>query len=281
MPAVRLSFIAICALLSLAGCARAPSNTPTRIALLAPFEGRYREIGYNALYAAQLALQDIDDHTFELLPVDDGGSAASAGARARALALDPAVQAAVVLGYAATDPDTLRFYGNLPVLVVGHWDAQPQPPNVFALVPAALEDTLTTPRRVEVTTAARLPAPLVGSDVLALAQFPRLRANLNSVVIVSSGSLPTPEFTARYLASSPFAPMPGLLASLTYDAVRIAALAVAEPGRAAAARRLAAVRYQGLNGPVSFENGWWRSAPINYYQFDDQGRLVPVDRVVE
>ncbi|MGQ9887717.1 MAG: ABC transporter substrate-binding protein [Aggregatilineales bacterium] len=282
MPAARRSFIAICALLSLAGCARAPSNTPTRIALLAPFEGRYREIGYNALYAAQLALQDVGDHTFELLPVDDGGSVASAGNRARALALDPAVRAVVVLGYAATDPDTLRSYSNLPVLVVGYWDAQPQPPNVFVLASAALEDTLTTPRRVPVTTAARLPGPLLGGDVLALAQFPRLRVDLNSVLIVSSGSLPTPEFTARYLSNSPFAPTPGLLASLTYDAVRLAALAAAEPSRAAAASRLAAVCHQGLNGSISFdENGWWRGAPINHYQFDDRGRLVPADRVVE
>lgn len=281
MPAARLSFIAICALLTLAGCAETPSNAPTRVALLAPFEGRYREIGYNALYAAQIALQDLDDHTLELLPLDDGGSAASAGDRARALALDPAVRAVVVLGYAASDPDILRFYGDLSVLVVGYWGAQPEPPNVFVLAPAALEDTLTTPRRVEITTAARLPAPLIGSDILALAQFPRLRADLTSVTIVSSGILPPPEFTARYLGSSSFAPPPGLLAALTYDAVRIAALAAAEPDRAAVTRWLAAVRYQGLNGLLSFENGWWRSAPINRYQFDNQGRLMSVDRVVE
>lgn len=280
MPAAKL-FAAACALLSLAGCAGMFPNTPTRVALLAPFEGRYREVGYQALYAARLALQDLNNHTVELLPLDDGGSAASAGDRARALALDPAVRVVVALGYAATDLDTLRLYSDLPVIVVGHWDAQPRVSSVFVLAPAALGDVLTTPQQVEVTVAARLPAPLVGGDVLALAQFPRLRPDLESVTVVSGGSLPPPEFTVRYLASSPFAPPPSLIASLTYDAVRIAALAAAAPDRAAAAHWLTAVRYQGLNGLISFESGWWRSALIHRYQFDNQGRLAPVDRVVE
>ncbi len=39
----------------LSACAVKRTPTIYRIALLAPFEGRYREIGYNALYAARMA----------------------------------------------------------------------------------------------------------------------------------------------------------------------------------------------------------------------------------
>src|SRR4051794_35174325 len=76
-------------------------HTPiTRIALLAPFEGRYREIGYNALYAARLALADAADPQIELLPIDAGGD--QAAERARALSLDPQVKTVILLGYEAT-----------------------------------------------------------------------------------------------------------------------------------------------------------------------------------
>ena len=39
-------------------CAIQRTSTPYKIALLAPFEGRYRDVGYDALYAARLALSE-------------------------------------------------------------------------------------------------------------------------------------------------------------------------------------------------------------------------------
>src|SRR5690349_2126250 len=42
----------------LSGCAITPHELTPRIALLAPFEGRYREVGYNAYYAVRLAFVD-------------------------------------------------------------------------------------------------------------------------------------------------------------------------------------------------------------------------------
>jgi len=74
-----------------------------RVALLAPFEGRYREIGYNALYAARLAFTESGFANVELMPIDDGGSVVTAVLRARALTHDPQVIGALILGYQAAD----------------------------------------------------------------------------------------------------------------------------------------------------------------------------------
>lgn len=273
---------AVWALLALSGCAQARAAAPVRVALLAPFEGRYREIGYNALYAARLALQDAGAPAVELLPVDDGGSAASAADRARALALDPHTRIAIALGCAAAADDTLRAFADLPVLVAGHWGAQPAAPQVFVLAASSLADELTTPPCVSVTDAARLPAPLVGGDIFALAQFPLLRPDLDGVVVVSSAALPGADFAARYRASDPFAPSPGLLATLTYDAARLAAqVAAAAPDRAAALAALLSAHYDGLAGTLRFSGGWWQGAPIHRFHYSAEGALTPVDGVVE
>lgn len=282
MAARRRLLAAAGLLLALSGCALARAGAPVRVALLAPFEGRYREVGYNALYAARLALQDAGAPTVELLPVDDGGSADSAASRARALALDPHTRVVIALGCAAASADTLAAFGDLPVLVAGHWGAQPTKPEVFVLAAAGLDRALTAPPCISVTAAARLPAPLVGGETLALAQFPLLRADLTGVVVASSAALPAADFAARYRASDAFAPPPGLLATLTYDAARLAAqVAAAAPDRAAALRALLNTSYDGLTGTLRFSGGWWQGAPIRRFRYDDQRALMPVDGVVE
>jgi ABC-type branched-subunit amino acid transport system substrate-binding protein len=84
-------FVGMCIVLMgmVVGCGATRSYAITRIALLAPFEGRYREVGYNAYYAALLALGESGSTQIELLAVDDGGSPATAAQRAAALARDP------------------------------------------------------------------------------------------------------------------------------------------------------------------------------------------------
>ena len=53
-----------------AGCT-GQTEPPPVIALFAPFEGRYQEFGYDALYAARLALAD-QDSVIDLVAYDDG-----------------------------------------------------------------------------------------------------------------------------------------------------------------------------------------------------------------
>jgi ABC-type branched-subunit amino acid transport system substrate-binding protein len=268
-------------LLLITGCTAIP--TPTRIALLAPFEGRYREVGYEALYAARLALQDADTNFVELLPLEDGGSANTALMRANALRIDPAVSAVLVLGYAAVDPDVLTVFGDLPVLVIGDWGAQPISERVYILSNPNISDRLTVPERTEITDAARMPVPFIGGEILALTQLRDLRDSLDGITIISSAALPDAQFAERYTVSDSFAPEPGLLASLSYDAARLVAQAVisGQGGHDAVNQNLHNASYSGLNGEIQFMDGYWADAPIHEYAYDESGALLPIDDIVE
>jgi hypothetical protein len=100
--------------------------------------------------------------------------------------------------------------------------------------------------------------------------------------VISSASLPDELFAERYLASDQFAPEPGLLASLTYDATRLVILAV-EQGkkRPEVAQSITDMAYEGLNGLIRFQNSYWADAPIHIYRYGPDGALLPVDRVIE
>jgi hypothetical protein len=281
MSVRRLGALVLVTLLS--ACAVTHTPPVVRAALLAPFEGRYREVGYNALYSARLAVQDAGGMQVEILPIDDGGTPESAADRARALTFDPLVRAVVVLGYNATEAQTLRAFGDLPVLVVGDWGAQPETERVFILANPMLDDLRTTPPRIEVTDAAALPAPFVCSEVCALEQFPRLRAALDGITVVSSGQLPNTDFTERYRAGNEFAPQPGLLASLTYDAAKIATSAALDTialnsvaARSEIATLFTQTTFDGINGQIRFADGYWADAPIHRYRFEGTGQLVEV-----
>lgn len=262
----------------LCACAMYRGEGVTRIALLAPFEGRYREVGYNALYAARLALKEDGAENIELLPVDDGGTAASAALRARALSLDPDVTIGIVLGHAASRADVQQAFASVAVLVVGDWTTQPAGDRVFILASPAISDLLTAPRAVDVTEAARLDEPLVGGEIFALSQFPKLRDSLEGITIVSSAVLPDADFRARYMASDPFAPEPGLLATLTYDAVLLAVRATGQGDRSRdnVYNAVSDMTYDGLNGTIRFQDGYWDHAPVHYFAYNSDRQLVQV-----
>lgn len=279
--ALRYGVLLALLIVTLAGCAASPA--PRRIALLAPFESRYREIGYDALYAARLALQDAGTTKIELLPVDDGGSAAHAADRARALARDPLVAAVLVLGPDATTPAALNAFDDLPVLVVGNWGASPVHDRVFILSSPALEDLLTIPPRIDITRIAQMQTPLTGGDMLALPQVQGLRASLEGITLVSSATPPDADFIQHYRSSDPFAPEPGLLAPLTYDATALLIHSLSQPAddRAGVYQALRETAYTGLNGVIQFEAGYWQDAPIHAYAYSPDGALLPIDNIVE
>lgn len=255
-------------LLILTACAVTHTPPLSRIALLAPFEGRYREIGYDALYAARLALAESGRANIDLLAVDDGGTARIALDRAHALADDPLVKAVILLGYDVITPEVQSALSDVPALIVGHWGAQPISDNVFMLSNPAIADELTIPPNISVTDAAREPHPLVGSEIFALNGFRQLTSDLEGVTILSSGVLPGAEFSERYRSSDPFAPAPGIFAPLTYNAMHIALLALNE-SRTATRDSIAAIDYNGINGRIRFENGYWVDAPIHRYIYRD------------
>lgn len=270
---LRTALIAAVALLLLNACAVVRSPERVRIALFAPFEGRYREVGYNALYAARLALSDATDGDplVDLLPVDDGGTQALD--HARALAQDPLVMAVIALGYDGTTRETLHAFDDIPVLVAGDWGALPMINRVFILSNPEINQQLTVSPRIGIADAAALPAPIVGGEVFALEGFRELRESLDGVTVLSSGALPDAEFTARYQASDPFAPMPDLLATLTYDASGIAIRAAQTGSRGAALEHIRSMQVEGINGTIRFENQYWADAPFHRYEYVD-GVLV-------
>ncbi len=86
-----------------------------KIGLVAPFEGRYRDIGYDVLYSARLAVREINaaggigGTRVALVALDDGGNLEYAQATARSLLIDPNVVA--VVGHWL--PDTTQSVGAL------------------------------------------------------------------------------------------------------------------------------------------------------------------------
>ncbi|MEM8861481.1 MAG: ABC transporter substrate-binding protein, partial [Chloroflexota bacterium] len=84
----------------LTGCRQTPQVV--KIGMLAPFEGQSREIGYDGIYAARLAVREFnensDDIKLALVALDDGGRTDIALSNMEALANDPAIIAVVGLG---------------------------------------------------------------------------------------------------------------------------------------------------------------------------------------
>jgi len=83
------------------GCASA--DPVVKIGLVAPFEGRDRAIGYDAIYSARLAVRQINEaggiagHRVALVALDDRGDPELAKQAAASLAVDPGI--VVVLGH--------------------------------------------------------------------------------------------------------------------------------------------------------------------------------------
>ena len=104
----------------------ASTQPVVKIGLVAPFEGRYRHIGYEAIYAARLAIREInarggiDGHRIELVALDDRGEPEQAVTAARQLVLDPQVVA--VVGHLRPDSTdaAMKIYceAGLPVIAI-------------------------------------------------------------------------------------------------------------------------------------------------------------------
>jgi branched-chain amino acid transport system substrate-binding protein len=95
------SRIAYCVIL-LAACHFPGVVRPTvKIGLVAPFEGRYRYVGYDVVYAVRMAIRQanasggVGGYGVELVAYDDGADPAMAIQQALKLAVDPTVVAAV------------------------------------------------------------------------------------------------------------------------------------------------------------------------------------------
>jgi len=62
-------------------------------------------------------------------------------------------------------------------------------------------------------------------------------------------------------------PQPGLLATLTYDVIQMMLKASHAPSPV---DYLATTTYEGINGSIRFEDGYWADAPINTYRYEPE-----------
>jgi len=243
----------------LSSCAVVRSDSITKIALLAPFEGRYREIGYNALYAVRLAMQDSGTQTIHLIAVDDGGSIESATDRIQALNLNPDIEAIIVLGQFASHP-TVQQTNDKPLAMIGNWGYEKADEDTLI---ASHPDITNQTSNIQDITNIDLSKPTIGNDLLILEQIPDLYDDLSQLDIISSGTLPDTEFSARYSNSDLYVPDPNLLATLTYDISRLVVETIETN------TPIAETKYSGFNGEITFVDGYWHEAPLYHYHYED------------
>lgn len=118
--------------LTLVACSLLPAGTApvVRIGLVAPFEGRHREIGYDLIYASRLAVREwngrggIEGYRVELVALDDGGDPELATRAAQSLALDPMVVGVIGHWLEETTAAARSVYAeaSLPLIEMGEMD---------------------------------------------------------------------------------------------------------------------------------------------------------------
>jgi branched-chain amino acid transport system substrate-binding protein len=129
-------------ILLLTACLPPPLPRVIKIGLVAPFEGRYRYIGYDAIYAARLAVREINaaggvaGWSLELAAYDDRADPEMARAAARNLVADPDVVAVIGHYRETSSGAAAEVYAEvgMPLLVVGTW-LTPTGASVWSMLP--------------------------------------------------------------------------------------------------------------------------------------------------
>jgi branched-chain amino acid transport system substrate-binding protein len=142
--------VCLALLVPVTACRYPGAVRPTvRIGLVAPFEGRYRYVGYDVIYAVRLALREansaggVGGYNVELVAYDDGADPSMAVQQARKLAIDSEVVAAIGHFQEATTEAAAGVYADegMPLVVPAVLSASldGQHPAAFRLAPPAAE----------------------------------------------------------------------------------------------------------------------------------------------
>jgi ABC-type branched-subunit amino acid transport system substrate-binding protein len=272
-----------------------------KIGLVAPFEGRYRDVGYEVIYAVRLAVREanaqggVGGYSVELTALDDNGDVSLSVEQARKMATDP-----LVVGVIGNwlDPTTLSAAPTyaaerLPLLAT---TTAALPTSAFRLwltpqlmqtaaadgvlcpLPCATLDDLSWLRQ---TRSANAAARVYGPPLWEQQQFATLADSLaNGVRFLTPAPFPADladhTFAGRYRAMSNGVE-PRANAVLAYDAARLLLAAIAAnirqsgaPSRAGVEVALAQVHFQGLSGPISFDaNRNWAEARAWVYEWEN------------
>jgi ABC-type branched-subunit amino acid transport system substrate-binding protein len=296
--------LAIGLVLTLSACGR-PRPT-IKIALVAPFEGRFREVGYDAFPAMRLALRQqiqaggIGNYQVEFVAYNDNADPAFAERVAHNVVLDADVVA--VIGNLRTDTTRAAqpVYSQANLALVAPdipADQLPNGPYVFRMGPSttAQKEQLSQNRCTSAQGAIRLTGEQayqgnVNTQTLALLpdfQSPSAANLLGSATqglcFAAASPYPRDLLTATQTLSAfadisgGFAPGPRSIS--TYDATRLILAALhtditlhGTPTREGVAEALRNTTYDGLLGQITFDaTNTWSTAPVWVYQYDSAG----------
>lgn len=256
--------IVICLALGLAACA-APRPT-IKIALVAPFEGHLRQVGYDAFPAMRLAIRNaistggVGRYNVTFVAYNDNGDPAMAERVARAAAIDPEVVAVMGHWVTTTTLAALHVYteAELPVLVAGvPANVVPQDALVFRVGPTGE------------SRGSRVAGNACNAQFTLLnSQFGMCRLDAPPVSDIANAQQALAGFTDITLGTPP-APR----SIVAFDATNVVLDAIridAQDGsvtRAGVVDGLRRVRSNGLLGTISFTaDGVWAEAPIWVYR---------------
>jgi len=271
-----------------------------KLGLVAPFEGRYRDVGYEVIYAVRLAVREanaaggVAGFGIELTALDDSGDPASAAEQARKLGTDPQIAGVIGDWLDATTLNAAPLYAaeGLPFLATG---ATALPPESFrlwltadAMRTAASAgqlcplpcDSLENLDWLKQTRASSNATLIFGPPLWGEPQFAALASSLaNGVRFVAAAPFPAdsadPKFADRYHAISNGVE-PRSNAVLAYDAARLLLAAIAHsahgnspPSRADVSQALAQISFTGLSGPIHFDGSHnWAEAKGWVYEWE-------------
>lgn len=235
-----------------AGCAVSQSPPITKIALLAPFEGRHRAIGYNALYAVRLALTESSAQNIQLLAVDDGGTVDASIERIRAINNDPSIYAIIVLGHTASSHE-VQLANDKPLILVGYWHHTVSDDDTYHAMNRNIITRIWEPPSSRQTE--------VPQNEMLLQEYSNSTQDSKGWYILTASSLPEEDFRERYINSDLYVPEPNLLATLTYDIANliIESIRIQVP--------IWEITYSGINGDIHFEDGYWEGAVSRSYVY--------------
>ncbi len=291
--------------LAAAGCLPVARPTVT-IGLVAPFEGRYRDVGYEVIYAVRLAVREanaaggVAGYNVALMAVDDAGNPEQAAEQARKLSVAPEVVGVIGHWLESTTVAAAPVYveRGLPVMATA---ASPElAEGVFRLwltreaEAAAIStgaqqcpppcDSLEDLDWLYETRASDPDGAVFGPALWGQPQFAALAGEAaEGATFVSPAPYPAdsadPGFAEHYRAMSNGVE-PRASAVLAYDATRTLFAAIeasvaegGKPTRAGVAAALGEISFGGLSGTIAFDaDGDWINRQGWVYQWE--GELV-------
>lgn len=233
----------------LSACSIGATAPVVKIGLVAPFEGRYRAIGYEAIYAARLAIREINHaggvngSRVELVALNDDGDATKAAEQARKLAIDPQVVAVIGHYRSNTTSAAMHVYCEqaLPLLAIELPDAR-ECAEIFSLNKEGVD----------------LPAIDASSFIY-------------NASVADPDTLPEADaFVSTYNAIPIDGTRAGPIALQTYDAVYVWFDALTRSSsRQDMQQAIAATDFDGLGGAYRFDDGQRVDVQVYLFKYPD------------